>query len=109
MSNITRIRQMVDGNGIPILGLNFPGWIDHLVLVADTAQDYTIPTGARNINIISTGDFWVRAEGAAAIPTGAVTNGSGSLLNPGIISVVGITTLSFIAAADCKIAIAVYN
>jgi hypothetical protein len=108
-ASIKRISQLLDANGNPVTGLIFPGWIDNLVLEADTAKSYTIPTGARNLNIVSDGDIWVAGDATAAIPSGDVIDGSGSLLNPGVVSVVGITTLSLKSLNGCNVSISVYS
>jgi len=108
MAEIRRIKQMIDGNGNYVLGLNFPEFIDNLVLIPNTAKTYTIPENTKIINIVSTGDFWVAADVDASIPDADIIDGSGSLLNPAVLSVSEITALSFISSSACKISISVY-
>lgn len=108
-ATIKRIALLLDANSNPCIGLNVPGWVDNLVLAANTAKSYTIPEGAKILNIVADGDYWLAADATAVIPSGDVTDGSGSALNPGLISVVGITTLSFKSLLGCNVSISVYS
>ena len=104
-----RATLLLDPNSNPLAGLNFPDHIDNMVLAADTAEDYTIPTGARIVNLTADADFWARPDATAAIPTTEVADGTGSVLNPGMRSVAGVTKISFKSSVACKISIEVFS
>ena len=59
-----------------------PLWNDTRVLVADTNETHTIPTGANWVFFSTDGDFYAKPGGTAAIPAADVTDGTASSLNP---------------------------
>lgn len=81
---------------------------DALVLVANTAQNYTIPDGANKL-LFSCGDeYWVDANKAAVIPAGTIKDGSAPLRSPAALGTHGYTYLSFISPRACTVQISVY-
>lgn len=82
--------------------------IDAVVLAANTAETYTIPTGARFLLFSADGDFYVRYAGTAAIPAADITNGSGSELNPAMRYVKSLSSISIIAPLDTIVTVCAY-
>lgn len=75
-----------------------------------TATTVTVPTGAKFALFSSTGDFFARWSGTAAVPAGDVSDGTGSECNPIVRSVEAGDTFSIVAAsADTLISIAFYS
>lgn len=72
------------------------GWRNARTLAASTAESVTVPTGAKRVIFRSTGTFYARGDGTAAIPTD-VTDGSASAVNPGSVTLNGVTTISLIS------------
>ncbi len=58
------------------------GNVNNYVLVASTNKAVTVPTGASYAIFSANADIWVRVGGVAAVPSGDVTDGTGSELNP---------------------------
>jgi hypothetical protein len=84
-------------------------WIDSVVLAANTAATYTIPTGAKYLLFSANGVFYVNYNSLATIPT--ITNASGSSveIGPMLRGVTGLTSISLIAPAATIISISVYK
>jgi hypothetical protein len=86
------------------------GHVDNYLLTAGVAKTITIPTGARYVMFTSSADLWVViGSGIAAIPTGDVTDGSGSELNPICRWIEGETQMSIISGAAAKVSIMYYD
>lgn len=94
-------------------------WIDNLVLAANTAKTYNIAalrtaaglTATQAIFIIFAADatFWADYNGTAAVPSGDVTDGSGSELGPNQRYIdETVTAISLISAPGCNISIQVF-
>lgn len=98
-------------NAVDVEGIH----IDAMVLGVATAETYTIPAGARFIEISANGEIYARYDGtAAAVPATEVADGTGSELihqvsNPIRRYVAGIASVSFISAAAQIITICVYK
>lgn len=93
-----------------MIGVNYPQWIDPVVLAAGVAQTYTVPTGALYILFSANADFYARYDGtAAAVPTVTTTSGSGPELNPGLRNITGATTISLISPTVCIVTLSVYK
>lgn len=97
-------------------------WTDNLILVANTAKSYTLPTGTNLADsstvtatifrvVASGGPVWINVNGGtAAIPSADVTDGSASTLIPESqerwFSIpVGKQPLSFIAGGPVSLSI----
>lgn len=85
-------------------------YIDNRVLAAGVAETITIPTDtdsqtkARYVIFSATGNFWIKMDGVAAVPSSDVVDGSGSSLNPTIREIPsGVTTIGIISEADTKV------
>jgi hypothetical protein len=85
-------------NGVPMIGLKAPQWVDQLSLTANVAVTYTIPTGAKYLLFNGTGNFYVSfVPSQAAVITGtSITTGVGAELNPVLRAVSGLTAISII-------------
>ena len=59
-------------------------YVDARVLaVASTAEDWTVPAGCNFVVFSSTANFYVElGTGSSAVPSGDVSNGTASALNP---------------------------
>ena len=73
------------------------------------ATTFTVPASAKFVLFSATDNFYVNWSGTAAIPSGDITNGSGSELNPIIRSITPGATFSVIAAADIVVTLSFYN
>lgn len=99
-----------DIGGSPLIGLNQPKWVDNIVLVANVAKTYTVPTGAKSLLFSATTNFYVSYGGTAAVPSVDVTNGTGVELNPVLRSLDSSTTaISIISPVACIVAIIAYK
>lgn len=72
------------------------------------ATTFTVPSKAKFVLFSATDNFYVNWNGTAAIPSGDITNGSGSELNPIIRAVKPGDTFSVIAAADIVVTLSFY-
>jgi hypothetical protein len=84
MATIDRLVPLPRNQGIQIPGIvNASNWCDAVVLAANTAEAYTLPTDAGGhrasiIGITATGTtpLWVNYDGAAVVPTADTTTGA---------------------------------
>jgi len=72
------------------------------VLVANTEQQVTVPTGADFCIFNSTGDIYVNYDATATVPTGTISSGGGEL-NPIKRYVGETTTLHIISDGTPKV------
>lgn len=79
-------------------GMPFGDYNNARVLAANTAEDITVPTGAKWAIFSANGDFYARVGGTATVPAADVTDGTASMLNPTLRNVEGVTTISVIAS-----------
>lgn len=64
-------------------GFYYPSeWVDALDLAQNTAESYTIPSGARFLIIESEVLAYMNPFGTAAVPSADVTDGTASMLLP---------------------------
>ena len=87
-----------------------PTHVDQIALSA-TSVTYTIPTDARWLIFSPQAgiEFAVKADADAVYPAAAITDGSGSLLNPAQLDVSGLTSLGIISNESGFLSIAVYG
>lgn len=80
-------------------------------LAANTAETVTVPAACDLIMFgASPSEFYLRADGSAAtIPSGDVTNGTGSMLSPSVLRFVPGATFSVIAPAVTKVTMRCYD
>jgi len=95
------LRIIKDGNEVPVAGINQSSMIYNAVLAANTAMQYTVPTGAKYVNFSpSSGiiDLFMKLTGTAiAVPVSDITDGTGVQVNPGLTDLRGATYISLIA------------
>jgi len=86
-------------------------WVDAVVLTANSAATYTIPSNATYLMFSANGIFYVSfvAGQAAAIPSSSVTTGAAPFANPVLVPVQGLTSISIIAPSACIVTIAVFG
>ena len=82
--------------------------INALQLAANTAESFTIPSGAKFVIFNSTEDFYARYDTTATVPADT-TDGTASELNPTIRTLDSRDTISVISESSCKITATFYN
>lgn len=89
-------------------------YINNRVLVANTAQTFTIPTGAKRVSFNNTENIWVAYTFAgyddktAVVPSVNVTDGSGQVLNPKIRHLGKVSKISIISPVACLVSLAYF-
>lgn len=92
------------------MGMMATNHIDNLVLTANVAKVYTIPTGASHVCLSGTALYYARFGGAAAVPGNDVLDGSGSSILPELREIPDdVTTIGFISPVSCIISIEVFG
>lgn len=112
MTNLlNRINLSSSEGQVEIYFVKAPEYVDAMVLAADTAESYTIPTGAKRIIFSADGNYYARFDdgGDATVPSTEVVDGSSSFLNPAQLDITGVTSISFISSSARVITLAVYN
>ena len=100
--------QAIFQQGQALIGLQAPMWVDaEVVSTADVP--HTVPTGAHYVMFSGTGNFYVRYDAAAAIPAGAVTDGSAPELNPVLRDIWNVKVIHLIAPSSCVVTIATWK
>jgi hypothetical protein len=109
MPEIIEYRLSGDVNLLPYGDVIFPSqYVNTYVLAAGVVQGITIPADARVAVFTSTNNFYVNWLSTATAPTGNITDGSASELNPVARDVTGYAAFSMVAPADCIVTIAYY-
>ena len=85
------------------------GTVNNYVLVANTNKAVTVPSDALYAVFASTADIWVRVGNVAAVPSGDVTDGTGSELNPIVRRVEPGATIGVISEYAAKVSIVFYK
>lgn len=85
------------------------GTIDNYVLAASTNKAVTVPAGAEYALFAADADIWVKVGGVAAVPSGDVTDGTGSELNPVVRRVEPGGTVGVISEYAAKVSITFYK
>jgi hypothetical protein len=87
VASIKRIAPITRNQGVPVPGLaQVASWFDAIVLVANVAQAYVLPTDAAGnkgqILRISAnaGPLFINFQGAAAVPGANIADGSSSII-----------------------------
>ncbi len=86
-----------------------PTYVDARVLAASTNEDHTVPSGTKYVIFSSSADFYASRGGSAAVPSGDVTDGTGSELNPVGYDLEGVTTIGLISETAQTITMSFYN
>lgn len=98
-----------DPNGHNIFALPAPDYVDVRVLAGGSPESHTVPNGARFVIFSADNDFYCRPNGTASVPSLDIVDGSGSFLNPTILSVEGVSTLGLISPNACNVTMAFYR
>lgn len=100
--------EVIQGNGS--YALRCPDYVDARVLAANTAESHTVPSGANYVVFSATGDFYVKYNGTASVPSSDVTDGTASELNPDTRFLgTGVTSISVIAPAITNITLSFFK
>jgi len=75
MAGMKQICQFQEREALPITSLSF--YVNHRTI--STAETETVPAGAGRVVITPDGDAWVNPNGTAVVPSGDVTDGTGSI------------------------------
>lgn len=84
---------------------------NNLVLTANVAKSISNPSQFGNYAVIGCDKFglFVKANGNAVVPSADVTDGTGQMIDPVIINVAGLTSLSFVCASAAIVSVSFYN
>jgi hypothetical protein len=100
-----------DANRKQMDGYGWSNSVYNSVLAANTAEKVTVPSGAKSVHISATNNLWVLfgADPTAAIPTTEVSDGSGSILNPGLRTLDGAAKIGLISDAACLVSMEFFS
>lgn len=84
-------------------------YIDAKVLLANTSQTQTVPTGANWVVFSATCNFYAQRGASASVPAATISNGSSPQVNPSAWNVTDITQLTLIADTNCTVTLAFYS
>jgi len=109
-----RIAQGIDGLGQPLFQTaQQADTINAYVMVANTAQYATVPTGANFVKIARTAgaDIFalLGATSGLAAPSANITNGSSPECNPVFLSLMGATSIGLISPSACTITLSYFS
>lgn len=90
-------------NNRDAVGLNASNHVDARVLAAGVAESHVVPRGARYVLFSANTDFYAKFDGTAAVPAADVTDGSASVLNPGLRGISGVATIGLISSSICVV------
>ncbi len=96
-------------NGPNGFALPAPDYVDARVLAAGTEEIHSVPAGADIVVFSATDDFYVNYDATAVAPSGDITDGSASELNPVVRDVRGVTSIHLVAPATCTVTLAFYS
>ena len=96
-------------NGEPAYARSAPTYVDARALAANTNETHTVPAGADVVAFSADGAFFAKRNGAAAIPGGAITDGSASELNSESWNLDGVTTIGLIAPSARIVTLTFYK
>jgi len=85
------------------------GYINTYVLITNVNKAITVPTGSKYVIFAANADIWVRIDGAAVVPSGDTTDGTGSELNPSTRYLGSETTIGIISESAAKVSLMFYK
>jgi hypothetical protein len=111
---VKRIQQGIDGLGQPLFqSAQQSDSILNYVMVANTAQYVTVPTGANFVLFAATGgsDFWMQlgVTSGLSIPSANQTSGSNPQLNPVLVALQGATSIGLISGGSPTICMSFFS
>lgn len=83
--------------------LDYPDYVNARSLAANTAEVIAVPANASIVYFSAQADIYVRYGATTAAVPGDVTDGSACELNPTARIVNGLTQISVISTAACKV------
>ncbi len=98
-----------DGNGRETDIVPIPTYTVVLSLAAGTPRSLTMPAEAKVALFSATGNFWLKAGAAPALPTGDILDGSAPELNPAGRLVSGVASIGLVAPTACTLSVAFYG
>lgn len=78
-------------------------------LAANGNANVAVPNGARSVLFSATDEFWVSYGSSAAVPTGAILDGSAPELNPVLRGIGTATVLGVAAPRACVVNLSFYS
>jgi hypothetical protein len=106
---LTALTMRPGANGEVTFMRGAPFYIDARDLAANTNETHTVPAGADFVVFSADGDFYAKPNGAAAVPSGDVTDGSASELNSSHWDLNNVTSIGLIASAARKVTLSFYK
>ena len=106
---LTALTLRPGANGENLYARSAPFYIDARDLAANTNETHTVPAGADFVIFSADGDFYAKPNGAAAVISGDVTDGSASELKPSHWSLDTVTSIGLIAPAARKLTLSFYK
>jgi len=113
------MKQLTNYTGANQAGLFAIQQSDHIdtrILAAGGSASHTIPAEARFViftsainGVDSTGDFWVKVDGVAAVPIGDIIDGSSSEYKPVVRFIGKSTTIGLKSATGAIVGMAFYK
>lgn len=85
------------------------GTVNNYLLAVNTNKAVTVPADCSYALFAANADIWVEMGGAAAVPAGDITDGTGSELNPTIRKVEPGGTIGIISESAAKVSITFYK
>ena len=93
-----------------ILALPAPTWVDAVVLTANSAATYTVPSTAKYLLFSSSvTPVYINFTTTAAIPGTSVATGAASLIGPVLVNIGAVTSVSLICPTAAVVSIAVFK
>jgi hypothetical protein len=106
---INRMWNYTRKQGTPLFIRHAPEYVDVAHFSGAGSQDIDVPTGAKFVLFAGTTNFWVKPGGSAAVPSGDITDGSGSELNPSGYELSDISTLGIAVGAAGHVTCTFYS
>lgn len=107
-TNAPRRSEGARVNGPNLFALPAPDYVDVRVLAAGIEETHSVPAGANIVIFSATDDFWVNYDATAVDPSGDVTDGTGSELNPVVREITGVSTIHVVAPRTTKLSMTFY-
>jgi hypothetical protein len=95
-------------NAETVFARSKPAFVNAVVLAAGVESLSAVPSGANYCIFSADGDFYCRADGAAAIPAASVSDGSAPELNSAQWDVNDVSSLHLIAPEDTVVTLSFY-
>ena len=96
-------------NGELTFARSAPFYIDARDLAAGVNKTHTVPAGADFVLFSADGDFYAKPNGAAAVPSGDITDGTASEICPNHWNLDNVTSIGLIAPAARKVTLSFYK